>query len=276
MILQVINFWIFFVAVSALTSIFLAHFGVKVWQGLLGLFSVQDNDSDNSLEFFLTGLFCVAQAVLWIPVVLYKLFPVPIPRETKIRGQGQENKIPLWKLWFWALFNHGFLSSVVGILCFYVRPPVAAPKETPFDSLDYFWQFIACALIVDSAFYFFHRLFHKIPSLYRFHKWHHQVIYPTALTTFYVHPIEHICVNLVPILLSLVILQPDPLFAWIWIAMSIFSAVHNHSGSNYIFLQSVEFHDHHHNQVQNGNFGVSGLFDLLFNPCQGDFAKRHE
>jgi methylsterol monooxygenase len=101
-----------------------------------------------------------------------------------------------------------------------------------------------------------HRYFYWI------HKQHHEVIHPVPLSTFYVHPLEHIFVNVFPILLPLWWLQRliSPLFVWVWIFFSIESAMHNHSGSGYI--PSVEFHDTHHRRPDM-NYGITGTMDLL-------------
>ena len=90
----------------------------------------------------------------------------------------------------------------------------------------------------------------------------HELIEPEALTTFYVHPIEHILVNVFPILIGLLWIDPHPLLVWTWVGLSTFSAVHNHSGMQYAMFPNPEFHDVHH-QISTLNYGISGFFDLL-------------
>lgn len=45
-------------------------------------------------------------------------------------------------------------------------------------------------IIFDGLHYCVHRASHTYPILYRFHKVHHKFIHPTAITTFYIHPID--------------------------------------------------------------------------------------
>ena len=51
---------------------------------------------------------------------------------------------------------------------------------------------ISLFLAEDASRYFLHYAMHRIPFLWRFHRWHHTATVLTPLTLFRVHPLEHI------------------------------------------------------------------------------------
>lgn len=79
------------------------------------------------------------------------------------------------------------------------------------------------------------------------HKMHHRYVeIDTVLATFYVHPLDHVCINLIPILLGPILTRMDFVSVWIWIAVSTFSGINNHSQKKQGFLlPSPKFHTLH-------------------------------
>lgn len=133
-------------------------------------------------------------------------------------------------LYFFVFVNHIFLSSIIGyIWCkeLLTQNDIMVPCV--------FWKlmtdFLKMIFITDFLFWFFHFLFHTSILYQHFHYLHHQVIYPDPLSTFYVDPIEHIFVNLVPILIAPLCIQPHSLLLIVWLTTATFSAVHNHTSS---------------------------------------------
>jgi methylsterol monooxygenase len=116
---------------------------------------------------------------------------------------------------------------------------------------------LVCVVAEEVCFYYLHRLFHT-NMLYRLHKIHHEFTSPSALTTAYAHPIEHIVCNLIPLFAGPLLVRP-PLATWImWWMAAITSTIISHSG--YAWLNSGH-HDAHH-RLQNVNFGL-GVLDRL-------------
>eukprot|EP00731_Ephydatia_muelleri_P030774 Em0022g288a len=124
------------------------------------------------------------------------------------------------------------------------------------------WHLLIYLLVVEIGFYYSHRLMHH-PHLYkRIHKTHHKWIAPVGITSVYAHPIEHIVVNLGPIVAGPLLLGSHLSVAWLWYALTITSTTINHSGYHLPFLPSPEAHDFHHSNF-NQNYGVIGVMDWL-------------
>lgn len=169
------------------------------------------------------------------------------------------------KLFCFVVFNHVLLSSLTGYMCLNILL-VSQSFAFDVDSWNFILltqQFLLLTLIADFSFWMIHILFHT-PILYNhFHFLHHQIIYPEPLTTFYVHPMEHLCVNLFPIFLGPFCVRPHPFLLVFWFTNSTLSAVHNHTHSHSNFFISSIFHLSHHRYF-NINFGISGLFDFIY------------
>jgi methylsterol monooxygenase len=122
---------------------------------------------------------------------------------------------------------------------------------------------IVCVVAEEVCFYYLHRLFHT-KMLYRLHKIHHEFTSPSALTTAYAHPIEHVVCNLLPLFAGPLLVRP-PLTTWMmWWMAAIASTMISHSG--YTWLNSGH-HDAHH-RLQNVNFGL-GMLDRLHGTMEG-------
>ena len=166
-------------------------------------------------------------------------------------------------------FNHVFLSSFIGFICcqklfcFDTLYKLFGDERKFVEFCILFFDFLFMTLIADFCFWVIHLILHKPFFFSKFHYIHHQVISPTPLTTFYVHPIEHLFANLFPILIGPLLLRPNPLLVIFWLTSATFSAVRNHSrpNKNYIFVNPF-FHNLHH-QLVRINFSISGLFDFL-------------
>ena len=113
--------------------------------------------------------------------------------------------------------------------------------------------------LTDFFFYSIHRLMHT-KYFYKFHKIHHEIKAPIGITAFYMHPIDYIFGNLLPIYLPTLIVQADLITMHIWIILSVGnSVIVSHGG----FLDKSEFHDDHHKYFKY-NYGTEMFMDDLF------------
>jgi fatty acid hydroxylase domain-containing protein 2 len=122
-------------------------------------------------------------------------------------------------------------------------------------------------LCVEVGFFYTHWLFHY-PVLYApIHKRHHYFKAPIALAAAYAHPLEVLVNNVFPLLIGPVLLRTHVLCAYLYYALAVLATQHHHSGyrlpgCHLPFDIQPDFHDLHHERF-NGNFGLTGLLDLL-------------
>ena len=96
--------------------------------------------------------------------------------------------------------------------------------------------------LVDFSFYFCHYLFHN-KFLYKFHKVHHQIKRPICISALYLHPIDLIFGNILPLFLPIFVLQSSYEILCIWIFLTVFETVFGaHSGID----GRGNAHDKHH------------------------------
>jgi methylsterol monooxygenase len=130
-------------------------------------------------------------------------------------------------------------------------------------SFSYVWllpEFCVLYLLSDFLFYVTHRILH-LPSFYKFHKLHHQIIHPIGISAIYAHPIEYIFGNILPVGLPLLLLSSHQIVAYAWTIASIFETVCVAHGG---YLDMSEYHDIHH-RLNIYNYGTSTIWDNMFN-----------
>jgi sterol desaturase/sphingolipid hydroxylase (fatty acid hydroxylase superfamily) len=152
----------------------------------------------------------------------------------------------------------------------------AGPLRTPIPSLrTVFPQILGCMLIDDVWFYFWHRLFHVIPWLYRsVHKQHHKFYRPNVFATEYAHIVEDIWVNSIGTLLGPLVLGVHPFLMILYPAMKLYQSMEAHSGYNIPFPLSITSvidsmdcapaHDFHHSHVMSNYGGWFMFLDWIF------------
>jgi sterol desaturase/sphingolipid hydroxylase (fatty acid hydroxylase superfamily) len=129
-------------------------------------------------------------------------------------------------------------------------------------------------LLEECCFYYSHRLLHT-PWLYRHvHKQHHAFTSPVALAAVYAHPLEVAAGNVLPLVLSPLLLNAHLFTVVVWYVLAIVGVQWHHceydlfpaQGTDYPVPQP-HFHDWHHQHgggaPGGGNFGILGCFDWL-------------
>lgn len=129
-------------------------------------------------------------------------------------------------------------------------------------SLTFLGSMVIFLLVEEVGFYYGHRLAHH-PSLYSWvHKPHHTYTAPVAYAAVYAHPLEHIVVNVAPVIAGPVLLASHPATAAAWICLALIYTTNSHCGYFLVPYVSPEGHDWHH-EVFNENYGVLGILDSL-------------
>lgn len=62
----------------------------------------------------------------------------------------------------------------------------------------------------------------------------------------YGHPLEHIFINMMPVMLGPIVLGSHLITVWLLMSLASTGTILNHCGYHLPFLPSPEFHDYHH------------------------------
>jgi sterol desaturase/sphingolipid hydroxylase (fatty acid hydroxylase superfamily) len=120
-----------------------------------------------------------------------------------------------------------------------------------------------CFLCEDMVLWACHITFHKVPLLWKLHKWHHVWLHPTAIVGIYCHPLEQLFVNMPAFFSGLILSGCHPFTYGVFLFCGLHNVVVNHCGYHLPFMFSGEHHDFHHLSY-NYCFGAYGFADWLF------------
>ncbi|XP_067141742.1 fatty acid hydroxylase domain-containing protein 2-like [Centruroides vittatus] len=165
-----------------------------------------------------------------------------------------------------VLFNQTFVAIPCVILIYHLwkswefRGLKYEAPSVSFIIIQLFLHTILSEIIVYSV----HRTLHTRSIYKRIHKTHHLWDKPIAITAVYVHPVEHVFMNVIPFYIPSFIFGAHPINLWIWIVVGTSYNVFDHIGYHLPFFpHSPEYHDFHHKRIWN-NFGSVGFLDKLF------------
>lgn len=96
----------------------------------------------------------------------------------------------------------------------------------------------------------------------RFHRIHHEYKESTGIATHYVHWVEHMTGNLIPVFTGVVLSGCHVWEAMMWVAIVVVNAIHTHSGYHFPWMGYAVDQDCHHFHVF-GNYGAMGVADRL-------------
>jgi methylsterol monooxygenase len=118
-------------------------------------------------------------------------------------------------------------------------------------------------LIEEVLFYAVHYAMHQRPLFARFHHIHHRFRRSIGIATHYVHFVEHLVGNLMPIFTAVILTNAHVVTTFVWVAMAVTNAIHTHSDYNFPWMSYAADHDWHHYHAR-GNYGTIGLLDRVF------------
>lgn len=143
-----------------------------------------------------------------------------------------------------------------------------APPPPCITAINHFLFFLA---VESTLFYYLHRLFHTSFLYKKIHKIHHELKSPIPISAIYAHPLEHVIVNVMPIMLGPFIFGSHVAISALWFMVVNFNTVVSHSGYKIYCLDGTD-HDNHHKYFY-CNFGIY-LFDWLHGTTEKDFRSN--
>ena len=214
-------------------------------------------------EDFASVLFAIHFVTFWL-LSFFFTFLDSVVKESpyKIQRGKRQSFGKLCKCVAVALFNQFLSLSLLTLLP--IQSVVVFSPDLPTISLvvSSFGTYI---VVAELWFYSWHRLMHKYDFLYNnFHKMHHTITAPTAVTAIYAHPVEHVILNFPTLSLGPFLCQSHYSLWCLWSLSSTIATCHAHSGWHLPFWGSPEVHDFHHSYGTE-NFGIAtGILDELF------------
>lgn len=210
---------------------------------------------------------CDALHLFYLHVVSYWLFALAF----HLVALFQVSTLHVWK---WrpapAILTTEELRAAIGTviinqfgvtlpLAVMFRHDIACTSEQ--SSVVVMLMYLAVMLLAEEVmFYYIHRVLHEPKFYFAIHRLHHHYIHPVALTALATHPLEHLLLNVLPIVASAHYLHVPANVVQLWTVLATVNAVLAHCG--YRTLDATGFHDLHHKYIR-GNFGFLGLMDYL-------------
>jgi sterol desaturase/sphingolipid hydroxylase (fatty acid hydroxylase superfamily) len=201
-----------------------------------------------------------------------------VPLERLLAMHDQPILRPKWTIDLtYALFNGIFIRTGLTIVIFVTvvaaSSIVPSPAHAWVGSLPFWVQLPAIILISDLGFYFAHRLFHKVPWLWKFHAVHHSLEHLDWLAGHRVHPVDQIITKgcaLVPLFALGFSAAPTAVAALIyfWHSILLHSNIKIGLGPLNWLIATPQFHHWHHAnhlEAYDKNFaGQLSIIDVVF------------
>ncbi|KAG0721987.1 Fatty acid hydroxylase domain-containing protein 2 [Chionoecetes opilio] len=205
----------------------------------------------------------------WLPGALFMLLDLALwpeqVRQYKVQP-GTNEPVPTWALIKCVLvanFNQVVLSVPFLWGCYHLmllKGEVLSPVLPSLPSVVF--DILVSLIPKEITFYYFHRLLHHRWLYKYFHKMHHEWQSPVGVVGDYTHPLEHILVTMIPLMVGPLLLGSHLVTIWVLAALASIGTIINHCGYHLPLLPSPEYHDYHHLKFTEC-YGNLGILDYL-------------
>jgi sterol desaturase/sphingolipid hydroxylase (fatty acid hydroxylase superfamily) len=179
--------------------------------------------------------------------------------------------LPVVRGWFWKgllffLAGGAIVGGLPGLWAGWVREH----RLVNLEGLGVTGGTIAGLVATDFIIYWFHRLRHRVPLLWRLHQMHHSAERLDTASAFYFHPLETVLFAVVTTFVAGLLFGVHPLAAALIGYFGFFVSVFTHANVRTprwlgYLLQRPEGHAIHHQRgVHAFNYGALALWDLVF------------
>mmetsp|Transcript_9397 Transcript_9397/g.12327 ORF Transcript_9397/g.12327 Transcript_9397/m.12327 type:complete len:297 (-) Transcript_9397:213-1103(-) len=182
---------------------------------------------------------------------------------------------------FWALsrkslkliaFNAGILIPSLTAVKYFLLGDVMSFSTSDWPSYQtMFYHNILLCLIHEFGFYWTHRIAH-FPSIYKYHKVHHEYKQNTVLASQHEHPIDYIVTIATPALLAISIVQPHSIVLFQFLAWAVITNLDDHVGYEFPwspvrwfwFSARTDQHEFHHSKNLGCFASKLNIYDKIF------------
>lgn len=195
--------------------------------------------------------------------------------EWLIKYKIQPNKWPsndLWKLSVKMVARNFAILLPLSFMGGFVLEKILPSYDDPVDDWTMFFLLkIPISFVLDDwCFYWYHRMLHTFPYLYKnFHKPHHVFTVPFAMATNATHPFE-MMLQSVGGMMGPILFQFHFKQLWVWLIIRQWIGIEDHIGyelpfspTKYFFAGS-EFHDAHHSKNTGNYASAFSFYDDMF------------
>ena len=195
-------------------------------------------------------------AVFWVGGLI-----LSIPLLLRLRGKVQPKSIGCVCSGISLVLFNSFLSLLLSVITFTYLLPCSLSRLPP--TLSIIGNFMIFIPIEETLFFWIHFMFHRSKFLYKkIHKIHHTYTAPTAYQAVYAHPVEHILINIFPLLLGPVLMRAHVFEGVLWLGLAQLTTLVAHCGYVIPLIPTNPLHDLHHLHFRY-NYGVLGVWDYL-------------
>ncbi|KAM3138345.1 hypothetical protein pb186bvf_009621 [Paramecium bursaria] len=211
--------------------------------------------------------------------IFYKL-QIPFAEQFKIEKlnwpwqQNQEEWIAIRNKTILNFVQHIITGTLLALVLSFIVIKTRLDRDSFPSIQEVFSQIIFNGICEDILFYTTHRLLHT-PSLYKFHKQHHEYNVTISISAEYSTELEYLLGNVIPAMAGPTILgsRVHIITTWTWIALRIAKTLQAHSGYKFPwdavtqlpYITDSEYHSFHHSYNQ-GNYGsLYRIWDYIFN-----------